>query len=65
MGVVHKLTDEVIAFIVQQKQSNPKISCRSLAQITSSKFQMDVSKSSINTILKNSNLSRHCEMKNE
>lgn len=57
MGVVHKLTDEVIEFIIKYKKTNPKIGCRDLAKITSQKFQTDVSKSSVNTVLKDSKLS--------
>ncbi len=57
MGVVHKLKKEVIDYILDQKQSNPKLGCRKLAEMTSEKFEIKVSKSSINTILKQANLS--------
>jgi len=57
MGVVHKLTDEVIQFIVQTKSENPAMSCRKLSEMVSSKFSKVVSKSSVNAVLKEKNLS--------
>lgn len=57
MGVVHKLKDEVIDFIVTSKQKEPKLSCRKLADLVKSTFDVDVSKSSVNNILKDANLS--------
>jgi len=57
MGVVYKLTDEVIDFVIQQKKEMPKISVRKLAELTSRTFDINVSKSSVNTILKDSSLS--------
>ena len=57
MGVVHKLKPEIIQFILDNKQANPHLSCRSLTTMLLEKFQVKVSKSSINTIFKQNNLS--------
>ncbi len=57
MGVVYKLKEEVIDFILEQKKYDPAISVRRLASVAAAKFQIEISKSSINTILKNANLS--------
>ncbi len=57
MGVVYKLKDEVVEFILRQKQENPNISCRKLVDIIQETFQISVSKSSINIIIKEANLS--------
>lgn len=57
MGVVYKLNPQVIEYIVGQKKDIPQISCRKLADLVSEKFQVKVSKSSINSILKGSHLS--------
>jgi len=57
MGVVHKLKEEVITFIIEQKRDHPKMSCRKLADLTSQTFETVISKSSVNTILKNHQLS--------
>ena len=57
MGVVHKLKPEVLNFILENKQSNPVLSCRNLTQLVLDKFQIKVSKSSINAIFKGNNLS--------
>lgn len=57
MGVVHKLKPEVIKFILDNKQANPHLSCRSLNALLLEKLQVEVSKSSINAIFKQNNLS--------
>jgi hypothetical protein len=57
MGVIYKLKEEVVEFILRQKQENPQISCRKLVDVIQANFQMSVSKSSINTIIKEANLS--------
>ena len=57
MGVIHKFNEEVVQFIIEQKKSNPKLSCRKLAEAASATFQVKLSKSSVNTILKNAGLS--------
>lgn len=57
MGVVHKLSDDVIDFIVTQKKTHSNMSCRKLSDIVHKKFHIVVSKSSVSTVLKNANLS--------
>src|SRR3990167_3690775 len=57
MGVVHKLKDEVVSFILAQKKQDPAIGVRKLALLASEKFQIDISKSSINNVLKSAELS--------
>jgi len=57
MGVIHKLTEDVINFILEKKKENPKIGCRSLSEIVSERFSRKVSKSSINAVLKEYGLS--------
>ncbi|MFA5092487.1 MAG: hypothetical protein WC543_00885 [Candidatus Omnitrophota bacterium] len=57
MGVIHKLTPEVLSFIIENKQKNPALSCRQLTLTVLEQFQIKVSKSSINSIFKENNLS--------
>jgi len=57
MGVIYKLKAEVVNFIIERKKENPDISCRKLVAIIKDQFQLDVSKSSINAIIKTVNLS--------
>ena len=57
MGVIHKLKMEVITFILSEKKMNPLIGVRQLAGITSQKFLIKVSKSSVNNVLKSASLS--------
>ncbi len=57
MGIVHKLKPEVLNFILEHKQKDPTLSCRNLTQLILEKLQVKVSKSSINTIFKEHNLS--------
>jgi len=57
MGVVYKLTPEIVAFILQQKKLRPEVSCRQLAGIVKLNYNLTISKSSINKVLKNSRLS--------
>lgn len=57
MGVIHKLKENVVSFIIDQKIKNPPISIRHLAAITSEEFRIKVSKSSVSTALKNASLS--------
>ena len=57
MGVIYKLKDDVIAFILEQKKNQPALSCRQLAQLATQQFQIDVSKSSVNNLLKDAQLS--------
>lgn len=57
MGVVYKLKSEVHDFIVNYKKDHPSISCRKLADMVSDKFDIEVSKSSVNNIIKSEELS--------
>ena len=57
MGVVHKLKQEVLDFIVDSKRDDPKLSCRQISALVEEKFDVHVSKSSVNNVLKKSNLS--------
>ena len=57
MGVTYKLRDEIVEFIIQQKKENPRLSCRGLVDVVQEHFQTPVSKSSINTVIKNASLS--------
>ena len=57
MGVVHKLNPEVLSFIIENKQNSLGLSCRQLTSLILEKFQIKVSKSSINVIFKEKNLS--------
>lgn len=57
MGVVYKFRKEVIDFVLQQKRTDYDLGCRQLAVLTSEKFKIQVSKSSVNAIIKNANLS--------
>ena len=57
MGVVYKFKKEVMDFVLQQKKTDHDLGCRQLAILTSEKFKIQVSKSSINAIIKNANLS--------
>lgn len=57
MGIVYKLKKEVIDFVLRKKNENRALSCRQIAVIASEKFKIQVSKSSVNTIIKNARLS--------
>lgn len=57
MGVVYKLKPEIKDFILEQKKSNLILSCRSLSALIENKFQTKVSKSSINSTIKEAGLS--------
>jgi hypothetical protein len=57
MGVVHKLRSEVRDFIIEQKKLKPSLSCRAFTLLIAEKLKVKVSKSSINDIFKENNLS--------
>lgn len=57
MGIIHKLKPEVLNFILENKQKDPALSCRNLTELILEKLQIKVSKSSINAIFKEHNLS--------
>ena len=56
MGVTYKLRDEVVHFIISERQSNPLYSCRQLAESASQKFGLHLSKSSVHDVLKESGI---------
>jgi hypothetical protein len=57
MGVIHKLREDVVSFIITLKKNNPSIGVRQLSALTSEQFHVQVSKSSVNSVLKKSALS--------
>ena len=57
MGVVYKLRPEIIDFILEKKKANFNLSCRVLARLIQEEFRAEVSKSSINIVIKNAGLS--------
>ncbi len=57
MGVIYKLREDVVSFIIARKGDDPSVSVRQLAALTSEKFKTIVSKSSVNTVLKKASLS--------
>ena len=57
MGVIHKLRPEVKDFILAQKSNNPTLSCRKLTTLVLDNFKIELSKSSINMIIKEAGLS--------
>ena len=65
MGVVHKLKEEIIDFIVQSKKNEKNLSCRMIAELVWRNYRVDVSKSSVNDILKKSQLSRCLHVSNQ
>jgi hypothetical protein len=61
MGVIHKLKREVVDFIVQKKKENPRLSCRKMVTIVENHFAIQLSKSSINNLLKDAHLNDFVE----
>ncbi len=57
MGVVYKLKPEIKNYVLEQKKTNPILSCRGILSLVESKFQIKVSKSSINSMFKTAGLS--------
>lgn len=57
MGIIYKLKPNIIEYIVSQKQKSPNLSCRKLADLAQAKFNVKVSKSSVNSIIKQEGLS--------
>ncbi len=57
MGVIHKLEPEVIDFILAKKTADSGLSCRQISALISDKFQITLSKSSVNYLVKNAGMS--------
>ncbi len=57
MGVVYKLKQEISDFIIQKKKEDHSLSCRKLVDIIEQTFRIQVSKSSVNAIIKEQALS--------
>jgi len=57
MGVAHKVKPEIRDFVLEQKNKNPSLSCRKLTALILDSFKAELSKSSINTIIKEAGLS--------
>lgn len=52
-----KLNEEIKQFIIQQKKANPKLSCRGMISLIQEHFQVNLSKSLINNVIKENSLS--------
>lgn len=65
MGVIHKLKQKIVDFILSAKEKDPTLSCRKLVPLIKKKFRVRVSKSSVNNVLKGTGSSapigRHLE----
>jgi len=57
MGVVYKTKEQIKEFIIEAKKANPILSCRQLTPLIKEKFGISLSKSTINNIFKEANLS--------
>jgi len=57
MGVTYKLRQDVVDFITNSKKNDPALSCRKLVGVIKESFGLDVSKSSVNEVIKASELS--------
>lgn len=57
MGVIYKLKKEVVQVIVEKKKEDPSLSCRKIAALLKEAFRIEVSKSSINAVIKEYKLS--------
>ncbi len=57
MGFIYKLRQDIVDFIVQKKKDHPEISCRDLVGVVRDTFGVDVSKSSVNAVVKQFQLS--------
>lgn len=57
MGVIYKIRPEVKNWIIEKKRTVPSLSCRGLVSLFENEFNLKISKSSINYIIKNAGLS--------
>lgn len=53
----YKLKSEIVNFILEQKTADPILSCRKLVILIAEKFKITLSKSLINSVIKEANLS--------
>jgi len=58
MGVVHKLTQEIVDFIIYSKKNNLCLSCRQMVRSVKETYYIDISKSAVNKVFKNAGLSQ-------
>ncbi len=56
MGVIYKLTEDVVAYILDEKQKSSELSCRELVDLVAKQFGRVVSKSSVHEVLKEANI---------
>ena len=57
MSDPYKLKPPIKQFIIEKKRANPKLSCRKLIPLIRQRFQVSLSKSLINSVIKQNNLS--------
>lgn len=57
MGVIYKLRSEIKEYILEEKKNKPILSCRGLEALVQKRFNLKVSKSSINSLMKEAGLS--------
>jgi len=57
MAKYYKLSEEIKQFIIQEKKANPRVSCRGMTSLIKERLQVNISKSLINSVIKESNLS--------
>lgn len=57
MGVIYKLKSEVKEAIITEKKNNPHLSCRKLIDVIEIKYKVKVSKSSVNSLIREAGLS--------
>lgn len=57
MAENYKLKEEIKKFIIIEKKRDPKLSCRGLSILIRERFKVDLSKSLINNVIKENNLS--------
>jgi hypothetical protein len=57
MAKPYKLKDEIEQFILNKKKEDPKFSCRKLVSLIKEEFKVEISKSSINKVIKAHSLS--------
>jgi len=58
MAIYYKLTEEIKIFILHQKMADSNLSCRKLVTLIFEHFQVKLSKSLINSVIKENNLSK-------